>query len=488
MSTSGSRVTFASLTSNLKAVQYHWPQLPYGAISPKDLLAQHQGDAEAEGEWESFASDVSPLLHHALPALLTDFLDVKSAFGTPLEKALYQGMTPADLVTRMLRCRPLTFFMPSDQWRLRDGREGYMGFDDVGVTQNVQLPLEEVMTYDEIALAALVSVAVPTRFLNDGSRFNQGVQGQPGSHEHAGVYTGCVGPRFERPGLMEWAHMVITPAQNTEANGYGERAPNCAAADTAALPGETRRALLQAWARFYGQAYFPTHEEAAAAAKEQPGRYVSLGGLDLLDATLYKQRIRRVVEPFMLDADRRAAAAGRRAYVHLVGLGLGAWGLHDAQGALMVDAYADILNTLNLPHVDTIDFSYFPDNVYQCGGASSGSVFVSAVPETRPTIMFSQRNPAEPLPPSPVPLLLVGTNAHGAPNSSHAVPGSGCATGTGCAHCVRRGGKVGACPTWWQGGRSLLDAVLSRRGAGPHARLVLWQPCTHGTATPTRVR
>jgi len=117
------------------------------------------------------------------------------------------------------------------------------------------------------------------------------------------------------------------------------------------------------------------------------------------------------VEPFMLDADRRAAAAGRRAYVHLVGLGLGAWGLHDAQGALMVDAYADILSTLKLPHVDTIDFSYFPDNVCQCGGASSGNVFVSAVPETRPTIVFSRRNPAEPLPPSPEPLLLVAMYA-----------------------------------------------------------------------------
>lgn len=34
-----------------------------------------------------------------------------------------------------------------------------------------------------------------------------------------------------------------------------------------------------------------------------------------------------------------------------------------------------MLNTLELPNVDTIDFSYFPEDVRECNGTSSGNVF-----------------------------------------------------------------------------------------------------------------
>ena len=40
---------------------------------------------------------------------------------------------------------------------------------------------------------------------------------------------------------------------------------------------------------------------------------------------VYKSRVRLTIETLLLEADDRAAAAGRTALVHLVGFGLGMW-------------------------------------------------------------------------------------------------------------------------------------------------------------------
>ena len=39
----------------------------------------------------------------------------------------------------------------------------------------------------------------------------------------------------------------------------------------------------------------------------------------------------QVIEPFLIDANERAAKANKRAYVHAVGLGLGVWMVHQRQ-------------------------------------------------------------------------------------------------------------------------------------------------------------
>ena len=85
---------------------------------------------------------------------------------------------------------------------------------------------------------------------------------------------GLVGARFERPGVMEWAHMVVTPTQNTEANGYGASPPPAAA---------HRAALLAAWARFYGVAHLPTYDEA-----REDGACLPVGSGMLLNTPVFK--------------------------------------------------------------------------------------------------------------------------------------------------------------------------------------------------------
>lgn len=46
---------------------------------------------------------------------------------------------------------------------------------------------------------------------------------------------------------------------------------------------------------------------------------------------VYEQRIRITAETFLIEANHRAKVAGKKAYVHVVGLGLGIWKLIDKQ-------------------------------------------------------------------------------------------------------------------------------------------------------------
>ena len=121
-----------------------------------------------------------------------------------------------------------------------------------------------------LSLSALLLLSVPTHFINNGARANRGQPARdPGTqaHEKRGVLVGVVGARFERPGAMEAAHVLITQQQNTPANGYGAVDAKC----TAAGASVAQRALLRVWARFYKEGvaddktfFFPSYEEASA--------------------------------------------------------------------------------------------------------------------------------------------------------------------------------------------------------------------------------
>ena len=288
-------------------------------------------------------------------------------------------MTPVRLISRLLRARPLCFLTKADHFLLRNGKKGAGGFELVGTSQeSAPLSLDGVMSYDELALSALVGVSVPTHFINNGGRFNEGEPGKAGSFVDRGIYTGLVGARFEREERMEWRHMVVTPTQNRPLHGYGRE-------------GDLGQPMLRAWARFYGVPHFASYDEASA---DRGRRFRPLRNGHFLDALVYGARLRRVIEPFLLDANDRAGAESRSAYVHAVGLGLGVWKLSRHQRPIMLEVYADILRERELPHIAHLDFSWF-DDAKNCGGVPDGGTLDGLAGSVR--VHFSQRNPAAPL-------------------------------------------------------------------------------------------
>lgn len=342
---------------------------------------------------ERYAATTRTLVPAKIRALMDDFLRIKLARGSEVEKRLYTGMTVTQLVGRLIAKRPLMFMCATDTFLLKDGGSGAGGFEAIGTDGEHELKLADLQSYDEMQLSALLSVSVPTLFMNAADRNNHGDPGVPGRFVRNGVIVGQVGTRFEREGAMEWRHLLVTQKQNTAENGYG-------------ADGDP---LLMAWAQqIYGVAYLPTFNEVEAMFQTNSvaaaARYVPLKRgytKRFLDLHLYGRRMELVAETLLLDANERAEAATAasepdstptKAVCHVVGLGLGVWQVAQEQAQVYVDAFANVISRLDLPHTAAIDFSWIPVEAAQ-GVTSGGSIMTKS--GNAVAISFSERNPAD---------------------------------------------------------------------------------------------
>ena len=308
-----------------------------------------------------YSRECWPLAGRGFLTLATKFLHHKKKYGSKIEQIIYGYLGIDGFIDRLLRRRPLVFQTADDSYLLQDGESAGMGgFEKVGkdieidpstgenLGETEPLKLANVLSYDEMQLAALMGVSTRTLFINKGDRLNEG---KSDGKLRDGVYVGMVGARFEKPGLMEWQHMLVTPEQNRPENGYGPpENPNF-------IP----NALLNMYAEHYGVPYFPTYEQVQQWIKDRPdsGIWYSLHE-GYLNSVVYRKRMRLVYEPFLLEANDRAKTNDKMAYCHMVGLGLGVWAKNEfIQTYLIVDEVLSLLQTLQLPHISDVDFSYF---------------------------------------------------------------------------------------------------------------------------------
>jgi len=377
---------FAKLCKTSSGLSYSFPTVANRMenVAGNDVAVQQEIVQNALG--------TRPLLHGDSLRLLEEFLEIKRSSGSAIEKGVYDNLDTSGLVQRLISCRPLCFSMWKDVFFLRGGERGEGGFETIGSeAEKSPLILASLMSYDEIALAALLTVSTPTHFINKGSRSNQGEPSSSEDFERKGIYVAQVGCRFERRGFMDWSHMVVTEDQNTVANGYGPDAD-------ASLE---RTKLLRAWAKFYGvrstkdtdQYCFPEYAEVHAAASNGDKRWLANPKGGYLDTSTYIKRCKFMAETILLEAEARASERGCKAYVHVVGLGLGMWQVLPDQGQLMVDAYGDVMRQRALPHVADVDFSWF--NASSCVGVVDGGVLEHC--GNHISIHFSKRDPADKL-------------------------------------------------------------------------------------------
>ena len=339
-------------------------------------------DKEKQREIVNQASVVRPILHAPVMVLIRKFLAFKKKEGSSIEQKLYDSMSESQFIDRLLIKRPLMFMTESDAYLLRNGDKGQGGFEAIGtLNEKSPLVLKEYLSYDEMQIAALLGVSVPTFFINSGDRYNSAVPGIPGTFEEQGVYVGLVGARFERPGLMEWQHMIVTPQQNTAANGYGAKADQ----------ENPKTKLLFIWSQLYAEP-FTAFEQAQS---DKSGRYISIGADQYLDTVIYKKRMKMVIAPFLVDAHERGKNQGKKVYCHVVGLGLGVWQKTPLQAKLMLEVYAEVLRNRDLSYISDLDFSWFPSEYQTCGGIGNLGLFKT--PHNAIMIHFSKRNPADKL-------------------------------------------------------------------------------------------
>lgn len=274
------------------------------------------------------------------------------------------------MVDRLLKKRPIVFYTQHDVYLLRDGSEGCDGFQDIGHSREQgSLALKEYMSYDEMKLSALLGVSSRSAFINDGSRNNRGVPDPPEKFVPEGVIVGLVGARLEREGVMEWQDCVVTPSQNTAQRGYGKDPP-------------PQPRLVREWARLWGEPFLPTWEEASTSTENE---FLPCSTDLLFNVRVYKARMQLTAETLLAEAGVRAEGMCLKAYVHVVGLGLGVWRLTHRQNQLFVDAWAAALAKADTTYISHINFSWISD-VTQCGGARDGELF----PDTSVVIRFTK--------------------------------------------------------------------------------------------------
>ncbi|GAP86242.1 hypothetical protein SAMD00023353_1801750 [Rosellinia necatrix] len=307
------------------------------------------------------------VVHGRFPRLAQQFLAHKRRHGSAVERAFYHaGWTWERLAARLVERRALAFVGAADHTVLRTGEVLGGGgggggggaraeWDRVGTgdePRNARLTLRDYLSYDEIMLGSLLGVSGPSHFINDGRRHNCGHVAAPGDFEPRGVIVGLVGPRFERQDRMDSMYILSdsrAPLQHPH--------------------------LREIFLDFFGR----------SASPEAP-----------FDRSLYKARIRITADILFLEANRRAVAAGKRAYVYVVGLGLGVWAWHGPvnQALLYVQACLESLEELadSLSHIDTVEFGWIDkvlgfEQRWMSFGASRRVV----------DVRFSKRNPAEKL-------------------------------------------------------------------------------------------
>nr|CAD7576582.1 unnamed protein product [Timema californicum] len=357
----------------------HFPiKFPVDTVRCSYLLEMSDISRES---MEHYANSAYPILHEDVLYLYINFLENKMRFGSAREKDLYSGMSVVDLVHRLLENRAVTFFGSNDFYLLLNGEKGRGGWEDLGsLPADKEVPpldFENCLSYHEMKLSAFLTVSSESAFINEGNRNNRGIPAQdPESVQAYGVVVGVIGTRLEKPGFMEWEEVMVTKSQNVKENGFG---PVLQPMETDPNGQDAKIQWRNLWASFYGiSPHLPLYDEVLdrreACGKQAKNRYVEISSDQFFDNIIFKKRVGASVETLLLEAQHRAAVAKTKAYVHVVGIGLGVWSISSHQQKVFLDAFADCLRRLAavLSHISDVHFSWFRER--QCGGVGNGGL------------------------------------------------------------------------------------------------------------------
>lgn len=339
------------------------------------LVGRSPNPRDVEAQIFDDAVNTRVIVHRRVIGLIKDFLRVKINFGSPVERALYMNMTVSSFIQRLILKRPLSFVGPDDETIGRDGQPVPNASNKwrlVGTEEEEEpLLLKHYLSYDEIAIGALIGVSSPTYFINSGARANMAKIGTKGKYTERGVYVGLVGARFEIPDEMESRFLIASTLCSTE-RGYGFYNP----------PTTHDQAILRIWAKFYnlrdtdtGKWGFPIYLETSKP---------------ILNIDYYKDRIGLTIETFLLEADGRGQEADKNVHAFVVGLGLGVWKYSEQQNIAYLEVLVATIERITLLHVQVVEVSWIMD-------AYNGTdrLVVLSGAGNHITILLTKGNPAD---------------------------------------------------------------------------------------------
>ncbi|EDW82645.1 uncharacterized protein Dwil_GK25024 [Drosophila willistoni] len=356
--------------------------LPFG-VNTCRIMSQPM---ERRPEMEKQISSVYPVIHERTLLLYLNYLEHKTLWCNEVERPVYESLSLCAFIQRLLEKRCASFFARQDTFLLLSGHKGAGGFESIGTTKEKSpLKLEQCLSYDDIKMAALLSVSSHTEFINEGERTNCGrVQRDRRKLEPEGVIMGLIGARLSRPHLMEFQDIIISRSQNTQLAGYGCRGPE---------PKTQAESYRQIWRKFYETEDF---KYGQVYADNQRFGHVSNNERDVFDNMVMKRRYAITFDMLLLEAQARAMAADKLAYIHVVGFGLGVWKVAKQQEQIFLETFEQRLRQLGecLTHIGVVHFSWF--TITHCGGLyHNARIPIAKHPHKGISIQMSKRDPAQ---------------------------------------------------------------------------------------------
>lgn len=313
--------------------------------------------------------------------LAQGFLSHKQENGNEIEKAVYKGMSLDAFINRLIQKRPLAFLGNSDFTRLRTKAHqailpsGNAQWRLVGKPgEREPLVLCEYLSYEEMEIAALLSISVPTFFINKGERTNAGGPGAKGTFIDEGIYVGAVGARFEIPDLMESKYLLIPK---------GVRPPPI---------------LFEGWRTLYDLSKIRPDDTYLLVPKDSTPYHDGH-----LNHAPYRIRMELSYRPFILHAQAEGERLNQQMILRVVGLGTGVWAINkveqDRQIFLVVQK---LIKENSLPRIDRIEFMWMhvPREVNPAAteGEREGEIEVRDASGKAIKIVYYKGDPAGPKP------------------------------------------------------------------------------------------
>lgn len=270
-----------------------------------------------------------PIIHERALFLCAQFLLFKSDHGSTVERRLYKDMTIIEFIQRLLIKRAVSFIHKNDYYILRDGTHGYGSWETIGTDQEKEpLVLLEYLSYHEIKLSALLSVSSFSYFINEGSRYNEGiVADNRNTIQLQGIVIGITGPILETRNAMDYQEIVINNQQNTGANGYGSY---------------SIFTMQSVFSNFYEDNLL-LYNNVRYGNISVVHRFTELMNGDIFDNVIYSKRLAVSFDTLLIEANHRAKTAGKFAYIHLIGIGLGNLRISDHQEDVFVKTFGQRL-------------------------------------------------------------------------------------------------------------------------------------------------
>ena len=282
-----------------------------------------------------YAAKTYPIIHSDVFKFMDKFVDymqTNNPSATYFNKDKY--------IDRLFEKRPLVFYNYNDTTLCRFETQT----DCKTNTHQFTNPTEDYISYEEMAVSALLGLSGQVHFINEGGKNNL----CDFKFNVEGYLYGLVGARFEKENEMEWRHIIITPEQNTAANGYG----------VGKLKDNTS---LKLWAGLYGVDSFPSYDEVNIQPLNT-NKYAQYDN-NYFNIDIYKKRIKFSLLPFLFDVNVRCNELRQRARCFISGLGLGVWKVIDEQTQYFYEAFFELLRDNTFDNIDTFETYYDDDGV-----------------------------------------------------------------------------------------------------------------------------